>query len=157
MDLPNHDILSLRELTRRLSEVRQGEEHLKRNLPVDSPHNRILRLRDIVAYTHIPYPWLRRQFPEMHRFEFPDAPRPKPKGNDKPATQHEIEERQRELSRFFYGWDRGTIIKTRVGEKWEIVGRHPSLSLDPAPRPPGPADKVHTMRIDRETLGLRFK
>lgn len=152
------DVLSFAHLTRRLSEVRQGEEHLKRVLPVDSPHNAILRLADIVAYTQIPYPWLRRQFPDMHRFEFPRAPRPAPKGNEKPSDPHEIEERQRDLSRFFYGWDQGTLIKARVGNEWRIVGRHSDThSLGAAPRPPAPAGKVIAMQIDRTTLGLRFK
>jgi hypothetical protein len=152
------DVLSFAHLTRRLSEVRQGEEHLKQVLPVASAHNAILRLADIVAYTGIPYPWLRRQFPDMHRFEFPRAPRPAPKGNEKPSDPHEIEERQRELSRFFYGWDRGTLIKARVGNEWRIVGRHSdAVPLRAAPRETAPPGKMIAMQIDRATLGLRFK
>jgi hypothetical protein len=154
----SHEVLSLVELTRRLSEVRRGEEHLKTRLPRDSEHNRILRLADIVAYTGIPYPWLRRQFPEMYRFEFPDAPRPKPKGHEKPSDKTEIAARQTLLSRFFYGWDQGTLIKARIGNEWTIIGRHSDeVSLGPAPRQEAPAGKMISMRIDRATLGLRFK
>ena len=157
MSAASIDILSFVALTQRLSAVRRGEEHLKRQLPVASPHNAILRLLDIVAYTHIPYPWLRRQFPDMHRFEFPDAPRPKPRGKDKPADQHEIEERQRELSRFFFAWDQGTLVKARVGDEWRIVNRHShALPLGTAPRPVADGGKLITMRIDRATLGLKL-
>jgi hypothetical protein len=151
------DILSFAALTRRLSEVRHGEEHLKMNLPVDSTFNSVLRLRDICAYTHIPYPWIRRQFPEMYRFEFVGAERPEPKGKDKPATKYEIEERQRELSRFFYGWDLGTLVKARVGHEWKIVNRHQNAaSLGGAPRPQADARKMINMSIG-EDHRLRFK
>jgi hypothetical protein len=151
------DILSFAALTRRLSEVRHGEEHLKMQLPVDSPHNSILRLKDIVAYTGIPYPWIRRQFPDMYRFEFPDAPRPAPKGNEKPMDKHEIEERQRELSRFFYGWDLGTLVKARVGHEWKIVNRRQNAaSLGAAPSPQAHAGKMINMSIG-EDHRLRFK
>jgi hypothetical protein len=156
--MDSHEILSFGELSRRLSEVRRGEEHLKQILPVDSPHNVILRLRDILAYTGIPYPWVRRQFPEMHRFEFIGAARPQPKGLDMPATTHEIHERQRELSRFFYGWDRGTLVKARIGDEWRIVGRHQdAVSLGAAPRPSPHAGKMIAMRIDPNTVRLTFK
>jgi hypothetical protein len=156
-DLTSHEILSFEALTRRLSEVRRGEEHLKRNLPLASEHNRILRLNDICAYTGIPYPWIRRQFPDMYRMEFPDAPKPAPSGRDKPATKHEIEERQRELSRFFYGWDRGTLVKARVRDEWKIVGRYQdAVPLGAAARPERPPGKILEMRIDLETFALRF-
>lgn len=156
MSPDSHEVMSLHELSRRLSEIRRGEEHLKHILPLDSEHNAILRLKDILAYTGIPYPWVRRQFPEMHRFDFPSAPRPKPQGKDKPADQHEIEERQRELSRFFYGWDHGTLVKVRVHDRWAIINRH-GVSLDTPAPPPAPAGKMISMRIDPESLGLRFK
>lgn len=153
--MDSHEIMSFAELTRRLSEVRRAEEHLKMLLPVDSPHNAILRLREILAYTHIPYEWARRQFPEMYRFK---SLRPPPKGNERPADKHEIEERQIALSRFFYAWDRGTVIKARVGNEWRLVARHQdAVPLGAAPRPPAAPRKVIEMHIDRETLGLRFK
>ena len=151
------DVLSLDALSRRLSEVRRGEEHLKMILPVDSPYNSILRLRDILAYTQIPYPWVRRQFPEMYRFEFVGAARPEPKGKDKPATAHEIHERQRELSRFFYGWDLGTLVKARVGNEWQIVGRYQdAVSLGAKAGAQIAAGKVITMTIGPDNR-LRFK
>jgi hypothetical protein len=153
----SHDVLSLAGLSRRLSEVRRGEEHLKKKLPVDSPHNVILRLKDICAYTLVPYEWVRRIFPEMYRFEFPDAPRPSPQGKDKPVDKHEIGERQRALSRFFYGWDQGTLVKARIGNEWKIVGRYQDAApLGGAPRPAADARQI-SMRIDPESLGLRFK
>jgi hypothetical protein len=93
----------------------------------------------------------------MYRFEFSQAPRPEPKGKDKPADKLEIAERQTALSRFFYGWDQGTLVKARVGDEWRICNRHASLHAHPAPSPPAAPRKVITMRIDRETLGLRFK
>jgi hypothetical protein len=152
------DVLSLDCLSRRLSEVRRGEEHLKKDLPPDSSFNAILRLRDILAYTAIPYPWIRRQFPEMYRFEFVGAARPEPKGKDKPATKHEIHERQRELSRFFYGWDKGTLVKARVGDEWKIVGKYQdATSLGGAPGPQAHAGKMIAMRIDPNTVRLTFK
>jgi hypothetical protein len=152
------DVLSLDALSRRLSEVRRGEEHLKMILPVDSPYNSILRLRDILAYTQIPYPWVRRQFPEMHRFEFVGAARPEPKGKDKPATAHEIHERQRELSRFFYGWDLGTLVKARVGDEWKIVGRYQDQSsLGAPPRPQAHAGKMISVGVDFMAGRVRVK
>jgi hypothetical protein len=149
------DILSLDCLARRLSEVRRAEEHLKQRLPLDSEHNAILRLRDILAYTGIPYEWARRQFPEMYRMA---SPKGAPTGKEKPADKHEIGERQRELSRFFYGWDRGTLVKARVGDEWKIVGRYQDAApLGAPPRPQAPPGKVISMRIDPASLGLRFK
>jgi hypothetical protein len=156
-DLTSNEVMSWAHLSRRLSDVRAGEEHLKTRLPVASAYNATLRLGDIVAYTHIPYPWLRRQMPDMRRFGFEHAPRPPPSGKEKPADRHEIEERQRVLSRFFYGWDCGTLIKARLGDEWRIVNRHPHpLALGAAARAPSDA-RVIGMRIDPATLGLRFK
>ena len=155
MSADSHDILSIDGLTRRLSEVRRAEEHLKRELPPDSPHNLILRLADIIAYTGIPYPWIRRQFPEMYRM-----PSVRPRGKnltDKPVDKHEIEARQRDLSRFFYGWDRGTLVKARIGNEWRICNRHPDSPPMAAAARPAPDARVIGMRIDPETLGLRFK
>lgn len=144
-------------LTRRLSEVRLGEAHLKRRLPVSSPYNAVLRLIDILNYTGIPYPWILRMFPELLRLESGMRP-PAPCLTDAPADKHEIHERQRELSRFFYGWDQGTLVKARIGDEWKIVGRYQdACSLGAAPRPQAAAGKVISMRIDPATLGLRFK
>jgi hypothetical protein len=151
-----HEVMSLAHIARRLSEVRQGEAHLKLQLPVDSEYNRILRLKDILAYTGIPYEWVRRQFPDMWRME---SIQPKPnRGAERPADKSHIEERQRDLSRFFFGWDQGTLIKARVGAEWRIIGRYQDASSLGAPaRAPAPTGKMITMQIDRNTLGLRFK
>jgi hypothetical protein len=156
VDLPNHQVMSFAELTRRLGEVRLGEAHLKTQLPPDSDWNRTLRLKDIIAYTGIPYPWLLRQFPEMPRLKsIRDRER---KGGDSPVDKHEIEQRQRELSRFFYGWDAGTLIKARIRDEWKIVGRYQDAeSLGAPPRPQAHAGKVIAMRIDPESLGLKFR
>jgi hypothetical protein len=146
--------MSMSELTRRLSEVRRGEEHLKTRLPVESAYNTILRLADIVAYTSIPYPWIRRQFPEMYRMESVRV-----RGvnqTDKPANKTEIEERQRELSRFFHGWDLGTLVKAKVHGEWKIVNRYQNeVPLGTATRAQANARMIN-MTIDPKTLAIRI-
>lgn len=154
-----HEIMSLEELCRRLSEVRRGEEHLKMHLPLDSPHNAILRLRDIVAYTQVEDRWMRDQFPDMYRLTMPHSPnciRRSGEKQRKPIDKAQIEDRQRELSRFFYGWDAGTLVKMRVGDGWRIVGRHQNqVPLGAAPRPAADARMIQ-MAIGSDNR-LRFK
>jgi hypothetical protein len=146
------EVLSLAELSRRLSSVRSGEAHLRTGLPPDNPHNAILRLLDITRYIGVPMNRIFEWFPTMSRVEHRLRDRPAPK-KAKPIP----EEWQRELSRFFYAWDRGTLKKAQVGGEWQIIGRHQtSPQMDVTPRPQAPP-RVLTMRIDLTTLGPRLK
>jgi hypothetical protein len=133
--------------------VRAGEAHLRTELPVDNPHNAILRLADITRYigVHPNEVWL--WFPEMLRYRHRLVTRPAPK---KPVPLPCA--RQHDFSRFFKAWDAGVIVKARIGDEWRIVARHREdpLSLGAAARAQAPARLIE-MKIDRETLGLRLK
>jgi len=116
--------------------VRAESVHLRDTLPPDNPHNRVLRVIDIARYIGVSAAWLRMQTT----------------GN---SVYHTMQEsRQLELSRFFQGWDQGTLIKARVGNAWQIVNRATLAQMAAAPGSPG---KVHQCVIDLQTLGLRVK
>jgi hypothetical protein len=145
------EVLSVAELSRRLSEVRQGEMHLKALLPVDNPHNAILRTRDITRYIGCTHQALLLWFPEMTRLKMPHLV-------DRPVVKSQLlpEKWQRELSRFFKAWDAQNLIKARVGGEWQLIGRHTSLAPLGTPAGPKADARVITMRIDVKTLGLKI-
>ena len=152
--MDSHDILSVAEISRRLSQVRDGEAHLRTELPLDNPHNAILRLTDVTRYIGVRPNEVFLWFPQMRRnvLMYGTKSRPPPK-KAVPLPP----ERQREFSRFFTAWDSGLLLKARIGDEWRILSRHPhELPLGPAPGPPTPPRTIH-MTIDRKTLGLKFK
>jgi hypothetical protein len=132
--------------------VREGEAHLRAELPTDNPHNRILRLRDITEYIGVRPNEVWAWFPDMWRSDHRLVTRPAPKkAIPLPESQ------QRAFSRFFHEWDSGLLVKARVGDEWRIVHRHQdSVPVGAAAGSQAPA-RVIEMRIDRETLGLRLK
>jgi hypothetical protein len=145
-------VLSVAEISHRLSQVREGEAHLRTELPVDSPHNAILRLTDITRYIGVRPNEVFLWFPEMTRVTHRLRDRPPPT-----KAQTLPPERQRDFSRFFHGWDAGTLIKARVGEQWRLVGRYESGMAPLAPEARAQArSRTLTMTIDPATLGLRF-
>jgi hypothetical protein len=141
--------LSQGEISRRLSEVRQGEAHLRNELDPASPHNAILRFRDVTRYIGLRENEVWLWFPDMWRSKHRLVTRPAPKkAVALPAA------RQLDFSRFFKAWDAGLITKARVGDEWRLVNRHtPLAQMAPAPS----AKEPIVMRIDPQTLGLRFK
>lgn len=145
-------VLSIAELSRRLSQVREGEMHLRTELPADNPHNAILRMRDITRYIGVTPNQLLLWFPFMVRVRHRLRDRPAP------TKARPMQEKwQREFSRFFYGWDRGTLIKAQVGGEWQIIGRSSGMAqMAPAPSSQVP-HRVHSMRIDVATLGLKLE
>lgn len=147
------EVMSVAEIERRLHEVRQGELHLKTELPPDNAHNAVLRYADICRYLQLDQPNLLKCFPDLPRHNHrlwrargPTATVAAPL----PAAW------QRNLSRFFHGWDSGALTKAQVHGKWCIVGRHETSPLASAPRAQGPT-RVLTMRIDPKTLGLKLE
>src|ERR1700677_3920087 len=145
-------------LERRLSEVRRGEFHLRRNLPLDNPHNAVLRLTDIQRYIAVQGAEMFQAFPGMERVYDRRKPDRKVKKqfSKESARRDEIQLR---LSQFFHGWDNGSLLKRCVGKQWLIVGRHDAEGLaqvDGAPRPQTPARDIK-MRIDMTTLGPKLR
>jgi hypothetical protein len=118
VDLPE---LSQREIRRRLRAVWAQSEHLRRDLPPDNPHNQIVTIRDIAAYIQEPFRILLDT-----RLE--DVP---PRCTRGCVTINECSKRcrgynklqQMRLSKFFNGWDHGTLVKAQVAGKWLIVDR----------------------------------
>jgi hypothetical protein len=147
------DVLSLAEISRRLSQVREGEAHLRRELPVGNPHNAILRLRDITRYIGATENQVFLWFPTMVRMQHRLRDRPPP---TKAAPMPE--RWQREWSRFFKAYEAGQLVKAQVGGEWQIIGRTDQTlaQVDAAPRPQAHA-RVIGMRIDMTTLGPRLK
>lgn len=153
--MDSHDTLSIAELERRLSEVRSGEMHLRTQLPKENPHNAILRIRDITRYTGISLTELYQMFPRMQRIEHRLANTNPPPGltRQPPKAAHW----QREFSRFFFGWDQGTLIKARLGDEWKIVGKYQHQTLAKMDAAPLPQAGPIRMRIDVTALGPRLK
>jgi hypothetical protein len=149
MSADSPEALSVAEIGRRLSAIREGEAHLRTLLPLESPYNAILRLRDVTRYIGLRENEVFLWFPTMTRLKMPHRRRERPP----PAKATPLPpERQWDFTRFFRAWDAGLVVKARVGDEWGIVGRHSALAqVAAAPR------KTIEMRIDRETLGLRFK
>lgn len=144
--------LSVEQICRRLSQVRQGEDHLKAELPLENPHNAVLRLHDIARYIGVRKNEVWLWFPQMWRSRHRTMKHAPPKK----ALPLPLE-RQRDFSNFFQAWDAGRIVKARVGDEWRIVSRHQNPSpLGPAPGPKAD-ERTIKMVIDRETLGLRLK
>jgi hypothetical protein len=150
VDLP--DVLSIAEITRRLSQIRDGEAHLRTELPLDNPHNAVLRLFDVTRYIGVRPNEVFLWFPTMTRVKHRLRDRPPPKkALPIPA------ERQREFSRFFNAWDRGMLVKARIADEWRIVSRHQDASsLGAAPGPQVPPRMID-MSIDPATGRLKFK
>ena len=147
--MDSHEVLSQAEIARRLSAIREGESHLRTELDPDSPHNAILRFRDVTRYIGVRENEVWLWFPEMWRVKHRLVKHPPPrKAVPLPPA------RQRDFSRFFYAWDKGNLVKARAGDEWRITHRHTPLAKMDAPARP---QRSIEMRIDRETLGLRFK
>jgi hypothetical protein len=148
----DHTTLSQVEICNRLSAIRQGEAHLRNELDLDNPHNAVLRLRDLARYIGVTINEVWLWFPDMWRSTHRLVTRPAPKK----AIRLPLE-RQRAFSNFFHAWDRGLIVKARVGDEWRICHRHQDESSLGATARPQADTRVITMKIDRDTLGLRFK
>ena len=143
--------LSQREIRRRLRAIWTQTEHLRRDLPPDNPHNQTLTIRDIAVYIHVPF----RMLLDTRLEEAP------PRCEKRCQTINECPKRcrgydrlqQERLSRFFSGWDNGTLVKARIAGKWQIVDRsHAALAkMDATQRPP------ITRRIEVTPSGPRLK
>jgi hypothetical protein len=151
------EALPLITLERRLSEVRRGEFHLRRELPLDNPYNAVLRFTDILRYIDVQAWEVFSMFPGLERVY--NRMKPDRKPNLKKKVTGRKDELQLRLSQFFHGWDNGSLLKRCVGSKWLIVGRHDGEGLakmDAAPRPQADARSIK-MRIDLTTLGPKLK
>lgn len=149
------DLLSVEELRRRIKDISAGEEHLRRVLKPDNPHNQVLRVRDVARYIGTTGELLRVYCPGVG-IQFAGR-----WGEKRKFEQAKMPAKiQRGLSQFFHGWDHGHLVKAKVGQEWKIINRysgHSSLAaLDLAPRPQADARPL-TLRIDMATLGLRLK
>jgi hypothetical protein len=121
------EILSCAELKRRFRTIVADSSHLKSKLPLDSPHNALLRLIDVARYI--------------------GGPRASMDG-DAYLKRH-----QRALSLFFKAWDHGNLVKARIGDTWQIIHRHTGTTslaqVAPAPREERPIQ----CRIDLSVIG----
>jgi len=113
--------MSIRECRRRLREVYDAQAHLKERLPPDSPHNTILRFRDVAEYLRVKISWLRyvrlQETPPGCPWACPtcDACRVGPPCRRMDPCL------QRQLSNFFRDWDNGRLTKVRHDDAWFIV------------------------------------
>ena len=149
---PAENTLSIAEIADRLAQIRACEAHLRTELPPDNPHNAVLRLSDVTRYIGCTYNEVLLWFPSIPRQRHRLVDRPPPK-KAVPLSSA----RQLDFSRFFQGLDQGTLVKARVGDMWRVVGRYESGLAKMAPAPGTEArSRQITMRIDPETLGLRF-
>lgn len=150
--MDSHEPLSVAQICHRLSLIREGEAHLRAELPPENPHNAVLRLRDVTRYIDCRANEVLLWFPTMTRVSHRLRDRPPPKkAVPLPAA------RQWDFSRFFWGFDEGRIIKARVGDEWKIISRHSHpLPLGAAARQEAPAKRLD-MRIDLTALGPRLK
>lgn len=98
-------VLSIAELRRRVAVVREESIHLVNKLPPDSVHNKILRLADLDRYVGLPPSSMSHFVSEKSR--------------DRVARL--TEENQRDLSRFFWAWDNGRLVKGKTAQGWRIV------------------------------------
>jgi hypothetical protein len=98
------DPLPIEEIRRRLREVYENARHLRCTLELDSPHNQVLRLKDIARYSHIGESLL-------YAMRFSEPPR----------SRTIDPEAQEALSRFFQGWDSGRLVKARTVTGWYVI------------------------------------
>lgn len=148
MDSPE---LSQREIRRRLRAIWTQTEHLRKDLPPDNPHNQVVTIRDIAAYIQEPF----RILLDTRLEEVP------PRCTKRCVTINECPKRcrgynklqQMRLSKFFNGWDHGTLVKAQVAGKWLIVDRShaPLAQMDATPRAP------IARRIELTAAGPRLK
>lgn len=133
MDLPD---LSQREIRCRLRDIWTQSEHIKRNLPPENPYNQVVTIADIAAYIREPY----RILLDTRLEEVP------PRCTKGCISLQECPKRcrgytqlqQTRLSKFFNGWDHGTLVKAQVAGKWLIVDRShaPLAQVDASQRAP---------------------
>src|ERR1700681_3316820 len=95
--------MSVRELEARMSTLGREAAHLNPRLPLDSPWNAVLRRVDVQRYIGVQ--WY-RGFTRKY---------------------------QRELTILFRRWDRGELVKARIGERWQIVHRYETSPLASSP------------------------
>jgi hypothetical protein len=153
----SHEILPIAVLQKRLSEVRAGEFHLRRELPLDNPYNAILRFTDILRYIDVQAWEVFSMFPGLERVY--NRMRPDRKPNLKRKVTRRKDELQLRLSQFFHGWDNGSLLKRPVGKQWLIVGRHDGEGMAQVDEPkaaPAYARSIK-MRIDVTTLGPKLR
>jgi hypothetical protein len=128
-------------LRRRLLEVIAASDHLRQNLRPDSPYAHVLRLGDIARYIGLAERTLKRCI-------YGKAP---------PAMPESM---QRNLSRFFHGWDNGSLVKAKLADRWQILNPHscnsPLAQVAAAPLPQANERKIN-MRIDLTSLGPRLR
>jgi hypothetical protein len=123
-------------LRRRAAAIDADSEHLARALPPASVHNRILRLRDIAGYIGLDSGQLRKLL--MHQSANWSMP---------PKVQEN-------LSRFFWGWDSGQLVKACLMERWQIVPRH--TALEEMASSPGPSASFD-LRLEHTAHGPRLR
>ena len=124
------------ELRALLDKVKEDARHLRRDLPVDSPHNSVLRLQDIARYIGWP----------IHRLY------------DRAGWRLTNTDR-RKLAAVFQQLNKGRLVKRRVGDEWKLVPTEGPASealakmvASPGPKADAPA-KTLTMRIDPLVIG----
>jgi hypothetical protein len=128
-------------LRRRLRQLAQETEHLRVQLPKDSPYQSVLRLTDIARYIGI-------ELNTLVRCGVIAVPRP--------MTKTE----QLGLSRFFHGWDTGALVKAKVHDEWRILNPHSCdapLAQMAATTGPAPHARSIRLKIDVTTLGPRLR
>lgn len=149
------EILSVRELRKRLRKVYAESYHLAHNLPQkhpDSPHNRILTLVDIARHLELSRRWLHHQMKEepTERCEF-SCPTVNECRLRPPCRKIEPYEQKR-LSQFFLSWEAGTLVKARIGDEWKITPRHTAL----AQMAPASIETSHAIQVDFGNVRLKL-
>lgn len=132
--------MSVAELRRRVDEVNANAAHLAWQLPLDSPHNAVLRSMDIARYIGHEHGGIVKLFG----------------GRRSGLPEHW----QVKLSQFFYGWDHGNLVKARIGNEWLIVNRHTgatALAQMAAPSLPQAHARSIAMRIEVAAGGPKLK
>jgi hypothetical protein len=119
------------------------------HLPAESPHNALLRIRDVAEFIDAPPRRLLdlrlEEAPPRCMFRCPSVN----ECRQTPKCRGFPERWQRDLSRFFYLWDRGRLVKARNGKRWALFPRHSP--------PQAPIRQDITMGIDLTLQGPRLK
>ena len=99
------EIQSEEAIVKRMRELQGATTHLARYIDPQNPHAATLRLGDIARYIGLDLNTLTRVSVNPKRL---------------PMTKST----QIALSRFWYGWDHGSLVKARVGDNWIIANPH---------------------------------
>lgn len=157
MDSPERGPLSVRELLRRLGQIRRETEHLRGNLPPDNPHNIHLRVPDISAFVHM----------DLHRLLIVSNPRPPrscTSGCESSARcklpvpcRTITRTEQARLSGFFRAWDAGELVKVRLADGWRIVHRNSHANALAGPQGSARPTPTHSFGFDLTADGPRLR